>query len=169
MFFQRDQIALEGTDRSPRGQERTVRGEAGRERASLFHPRYVSILIIITHSIARHCLPSCLPVRLCLMISRCAALLHLCDWLAICLSGWNAGTGASTTTPCPSSLPTYSRGSAVCKNCPWGGREGGSGLLSSTFDMCPSSSSSQPPSLTHSLTLPLATACLPACRSACVS
>ena len=48
------------------------------------------------------------------------------------------------------------------------GRQGGSGLLSSTLDMCPSSSSSQPP-ITRSLTLPLATACLPACRSACVS
>ena len=88
----------------------SVGRQGGRERASLFHPRYVSILIILA-TLTRNCLPSCLPVRLCLMISRCAALLHLCDWLAICLSGWNAGTGASATTPCPSSLPPSSRGS----------------------------------------------------------
>ena len=88
-------------------------------------------------------LPACRPAW-CLMISRCAVLLHHCDWLAIGLSRWNAGTGRSPATPSPSSLPTSSRGSAVCNNCPWGGREGGSGLLSSTLDMCPSSSSSQP-------------------------
>ena len=88
--------------------------------------------------------------------------MHLRDWLAICLSVWNAGTGTSMTTPCPSSLPTSSRGSAVCKNCPWRGREGGSGLLSSTLDMCPSSSSSQPQSLALSLSHSPLPAFLPA-------
>ena len=49
------------------------------------------------------------------------------------------------------------------------GRQGGSGLLSSTFDMCPSSSSSQPQSLALSLSHSPLPAFLPACWSACVS